>query len=386
MKKSIAILGSTGSIGKITLNIIKKEKKKFNIIFLTANKNIKLLIKQGKEFNVKYLVINDKKVFANLKNNNRKLKIFNNVKNLKKLLKKKIDYSMCSISGLAGLEQTLETIELSKSVAIANKESIICGWNLIERKLNKSKTKFIPIDSEHFSIWSLLKNYESKQIEQVIITASGGPFLNLPLNKFKNINQKSALKHPNWNMGKKISIDSATLANKLFEVVEAQRIFKIHFNKFKILIHPKSYVHAIIKFNNGLTKILIHDTNMTIPIFNSIYTNVNRGIKSKIIDINILNNLNFKEVDLKRFPIIKLLKKIPQKCSLYETVLISANDELVNLFLKNKIQFRNIYFLLKKFLNLKEFNKYKLIHPNNLAQIMNLDEYVRLKIKSLCIE
>ena len=162
---------------------------------------------------------------------------------------------MCSITGLAGLKPTLDAIKFSHNIGIANKESIICGWNLIERNLKKYQTNFIPIDSEHFSIWSLIKNYKSSQIQKIFITASGGPFLKLSKNELKKVSPKNAVKHPNWSMGKKISVDSATLMNKVFEVIEAQRIFNLPLSKFKILIHPKSYVHAIVKFTNGITKI-----------------------------------------------------------------------------------------------------------------------------------
>ena len=167
----------------------------------------------------------------------------------------------CAISGLAGLESTINSISSTKNIAIANKESIICAWSLIEKKLARSKTNFIPVDSEHFSIWSLLQNESVNNVEKIIITASGGPFLNYKLNKLKNARSKDAIKHPNWNMGKKISIDSATLMNKVFEIIEAQRIFNIDIKKFEILIHPKSYIHSIIKFINGQIKILAHDTD-----------------------------------------------------------------------------------------------------------------------------
>ena len=254
----------------------------------------------------------------------------------------------------------------------------------IQKKLKKYKTEFIPVDSEHFSIWSLLHgNYNN--IDEVIITASGGPFLKLPVSKFKKIKPIHAIKHPNWKMGSKISIDSATLMNKVFEVIEAQRIFNIDSSKFKILIHPKSYVHAIIKFNNGLTKILVHDTDMKIPIFNSIYYKKNLKIKSSKLDLNILNNLDFSRVNLKKFPSIKILNKIPKNISLYETVLVSANDQLVDLFLKNKISFQKITTFLKKILGMKIFLKYKKRSPKNYKEIIKLSDYVRLKTKLLCI-
>ena len=204
MIKKIGILGSTGSIGKSTLNIIKKNKKNFNIIFLSSNKNYKLLSKQAKTFKPKNLIINDSSGFDYLKKKfKNKIKVFNNFNDFFSSNKIKIDFSMCSISGLEGLEPTLSVIEISKYVGIANKESIICGWYLIKKKLKKFKTEFIPIDSEHFSIWSLTKNIPNDQIEEIIITASGGPFLNFPINKLKNISPKKAINHPRWKMGKK---------------------------------------------------------------------------------------------------------------------------------------------------------------------------------------
>ena len=186
---------------------------------------------------------------------------------------------MSAITGINGLEPTLNIIRYSKKIAIANKESIICGWNLINKELKKNKTQFIPVDSEHFSLWYGLKNLKINNIEMIYLTASGGPFSKISLNKFKSIKINQALKHPNWKMGKKISIDSATMINKVYEVIEARNIFKINYKKIKILIHPKSYVHAILKFDNGLTKIIAHDTTMKIPIFNTLYSNNDKKLK-----------------------------------------------------------------------------------------------------------
>ena len=387
MKKKIAILGSTGSIGKTTFNIIKRNQKEFELVLLTTNKNIKEISKQARELKVKNILINSKTHYLKfIKNSkNKKVNIYNDFQSFSKKFKNKIDYTMCAISGLAGLKPTLDLIRLSKKIAIANKESIICGWNLIKKELTKNQTEFIPVDSEHFSIWSLLKGSNKLNVEHIFITASGGPFLNLPINKFKNINPFSAVKHPNWNMGKKISIDSATLMNKVFEVIEAQRIFNIDINKFKILIHPKSYVHAIIKFSNGLTKILIHDTDMRIPILNSIYDKKNFNSKSNKLNFDYLNNLNFNEVDTSKFSSIKILKLIPRKNSLYETVMVTANDELVHLFLDGKINFLDIVKKLSMIMKLREFNKYRYINPKNFDQIKNLSSYVRLKVNNLCI-
>lgn len=287
---------------------------------------------------------------------------------------------MSSISGINGLDPTLKMIKFTKKIAIANKESIICGWNLIEKELKKNKTEFIPVNSEHFSIWYGLKNLNKNNLEKVFITASGGPFYKTPLNKFKDIEVSDALNHPNWKMGKKISTDSATMINKVYEVIEAKKIFNIDYQKIKILIHPKSYVHAILKFNNGLTNIIVHDTTMKVPIFNTLFLNTKRQLKTKKINTKILNNLDLKDVNLSRFPMVRLLNFLPNMHSLFETVIVASNDKLVELFLNNKIKFTDIQKKLFKIIKKKEFQKFKKISPKNITDITNLNDYVRLKI------
>ncbi len=389
MKKKIGILGSTGSIGENTVKIIQNNKKDFDVKFLSTNRNVKKLLKQSSILKPKNVIIFDKRAFIKNKNKftKKKIKVFNSFNELKiNSLKKKIDYIMCSITGLAGLDSTINCIDKTKNIAIANKESIICAWNLIEKKLIKNKTKFIPVDSEHFSIWSLLKNESIDNVDKVFITASGGPFLNYKLNKLQNVKPKDAVKHPNWRMGKKISIDSATLMNKVFEVIEAQRIFKIDINKFEILIHPSSYIHSIIKFNNGQIKILAHDTDMKIPIFNSIYQDKLKKIKTKNININLLNNLKLMKLNSYKYPSTKILNKINNSNSLFETVLISSNDELVELYINNKIKFLQINKILLKILNNKKFSNLTMKKPKKISDIINLSKEVRLKTRKLCIK
>ena len=382
MKKKIAILGSTGSIGKTLFNILLKEKKNSEIILLSAHKSHKILFKQAKALNVKNLIITNKKDFDILKKKTKhiNIKVFNDFSKLDRILKKKIDYVMSSISGIHGLEPTIKIIKYTKKIAIANKESIICGWNLIQAQLNKYKTEFIPVDSEHFSIWYGLKNFKNSNLEKVIITASGGPFYKISISKFKKIKVSDALKHPNWKMGKKISTDSATMINKVFEVMEAKKIFDIDYKKIKILVHPKSYIHAILKFNNGLTNIIVHDTTMKVPIFNTLFLSNDRKLKTNKININSLNNLDLNNVNPTKFPMIKLLNFLPNNHSLFDTVIVAANDKLVELFLKNKIQFTDIQKYLFKIIKKKEFQKFKKKLPVNIKDITNLNDYVRLKI------
>tara|TARA_B100000035_G_scaffold146369_1_gene124637 strand:- start:3194 stop:4366 length:1173 start_codon:yes stop_codon:yes gene_type:complete len=383
MKKKIAILGSTGSIGKTLLKIIENDKKNFDVVLLTANTDHKTLLKQAKKFNVQNLIINDLKSYKLLKNKIKKskIKIFNSFNSINKILNKKIDYVMSSIVGIQGLDPTYRIIKFTKNIAIANKESIICGWGLINNELKKNKTNFIPVDSEHFSIWYGLQNLNYKNIEKIFLTASGGPFYKVPLNKFKNITIKNALQHPSWRMGKKISIDSATMINKVYEVIEAKNIFNISYKNIKILIHPKSYIHAMLKFNNGLIKIIAHDTTMKVPIFNTLFFGSNFKFKTNNIDLNTLNNLNFEKVNLSRYPMVKILKLLPKKHSLFETVIVSANDTFVNLFLQKKISFLDINKELFKILKLNEFSKYKNIKPKKLNDIINLNKYVSTNIR-----
>ena len=388
MKKKIVILGSTGSIGKSLINILKKDKKKISVFLISADKNINELLKQVKFFNVKNIIVKNNKKFLKLKKilNNKNINIYNNFDSIDKIFyNKKIDYCMSAISGLDGLDPTLKIIKYSKNIAIANKESIICGWSLINKELLKYHTKFIPIDSEHYSIYSLIGNLKNNDIKEIYITASGGPFHKLSLKKFKSIKLKDALNHPNWKMGKKITIDSATMMNKVFEIIEAKKIFNVKYDNLKILVHTESYVHAIVKFKNGLTKILIHDTNMKIPIFNSLYENDNKEILSKKLNFSVINNLNFKKIDYDKFPVVKIIKKLPDKNTLFETVIVTANDELVKMFLKGQIKFTDISKILLKVLNEREFKKFKGITPNNINDILKMSNYVSLKMNSLVV-
>ena len=382
MKKKIAIIGSTGSIGKNLLEIISNDINDFKINLLTADKDHKTLLRQAKKFNVTNLIIKNKSSYKVLKKktSNTNIKVFNSFEHLGLIFKNKIDYVMNSIMGIDGLEPTIKIIKYTKNLAIANKESIICGWNIILKELKKNNTNFIPVDSEHFSIWYGLQNLKATNVEKIYLTASGGPFRKLSLNKFKKIKINQAVSHPNWTMGKKISVDSATMINKVYEVIEAKNIFNIPYQNIEIIIHPKSYIHALIKFTNGLTTIIAHDTTMKIPIFNSLYSKSDKKIFTNTINFKTLNNLNLSKLNSIRYPMIKLLKILPSKSSLFETVIVAANDTLVDLFLNKKINFINIQKELFKILKLKNFNKFKKISPKKLEDVIKLNDYVRLKV------
>jgi len=381
MKKKIGILGSTGSIGTTLLNVINK--KNTEVYFLMANKNYKKILKQAKLYSVKYVIITDKTSFKKAKkfNNNKKIIIINN-NNFHEIIDTKLDYVMSAITGLAGLKPTFEIIKFTKNIAIANKESIICAWPLIKKELIKRNTEFVPVDSEHFSIWSEINKIDLNKIDKIYLTASGGPLLNYNSKNKKNINISSILKHPTWKMGGKISVDSATMMNKCYEIIEAKNLFNLEYKQIKILIHPYSYIHAIILYNNGLSKIVLHDTTMKIPIFNSIYGTSTAYKYDNKIDINKLNNLKLQQVKTKKYPIIKCLKYLQNKHTLYETVIVTINDFFVDKYLKKKINFFDISKLVLKFINNDKFKIYKKSSANSVDEILNLNEFIKNELKN----
>jgi 1-deoxy-D-xylulose-5-phosphate reductoisomerase len=377
MKKKICILGSTGSIGKTTLEIISKNKKDFDVVLLSGNNNVKLLITQAKKFKPKY-------IYSNNLYFKKKLRVFCNDNNINLiddliLLKKiKFDITVAAISGIAGLIPTINIIKFTKKILIANKESIICGWKFILKELKKYNCHFTPIDSEHFSILNLIENKNVNSIKYIYLTASGGPFFGkkVDLNK---VTPSQAARHPNWKMGKKISIDSANLMNKVLEVIEASLIFNLPINKFKIIIHPQSLIHAVIEFKNDLSSMLYHHNDMQIPIANSLYNNF-YNYKNNNHEFLSQNQLTFIKANSKRIPSLKILKF---KNVLNEKgfILINAlNEILVQKFLENKITFIDITSKLLGILNTKIVKNYlknhQIRHINDVFKVYNFSRSV----------
>jgi len=392
VKKKIIILGSTGSIGEQLLDILKVKKNIFKIELLSTNQNLDKIILQAKTFNVKNIIINNPLVYleAKKKFKNLNINIYNSFLILNKLFKKnELYYSMNSIVGIEGLSPIMNLIKISKNLAIANKESIICGWRLIKKELIKHNTNFIPVDSEHFSIFSLLndKNLNLKNnIRKVYITASGGPFLNYSFKSLKKVDKKKALNHPTWKMGNKITIDSSTMMNKVFEVIEAKKLFNLNYNQIKVLIHPKSYVHAIVKFKNAITKILIHEPDMKIPIYNSLSIDLSHDLPTKKLNIDILNDLKLANINSKQFPLINTLKNLRENDSYYETALIVINDFYVKKFLNNQISYYKLIKLIIKHTNSSFFLKFRNKQPKKINDIIKFKNFVSSKLSKLSIE
>ena len=377
MKQLISILGSTGSVGLNTLEIIDKKKYLFKPFIFSANKNYDLICKQIIRYKPNFFIINDEEIYKKVKKKftNLKVKILENYDNLD--TKYNSSLTISAIPGIAGLEPILKLMKYSKKVLLANKEAIICGWDLIQNASKKNKTKLIPVDSEHYSILKLLENVKIDSVKKIYLTASGGPFLNYHPKQLRNVKIAQALKHPKWKMGRKISIDSSTLMNKIFEIVEAQKIFNIPYEKLEIIIHPNSLVHAILDLKNGLKKFIFHETSMKIPLANAIFDgklDIENFYKRKP---SIFENLIFKKVNSKIFPAIKLKKKM----NLYPStpIIINASNEvLVDQFLMKKIQFMDIIRILMNIMRDGNFVKFAVKKPKSIKEIYQIDEWARI--------
>jgi 1-deoxy-D-xylulose-5-phosphate reductoisomerase len=366
-------------VGTSTLSIIDSDKKNFQPFIFTANKNYKLICNQIKKYQPKIFLISDYntflKVFKKFKKS--KTKIINNINKINS--KSKSDIAVTAIPGIAGLEPTMKMVTSSKKVLIANKESIICGWDLIFNKAKKNKTELIPVDSEHYSILKLLENKKKNIIKKIYLTASGGPFLNYTSKRLRRVKPSQALKHPKWKMGKKISIDSATLMNKIFELIEAQKLFNLSSDKIDIIIHPNSLVHAILELKNGLKQFIYHETSMKIPIANALYDgdiDIRKifSIKKKVD----FEDLIFKKVNKRIFPAIILKKKLNQYPSA-PIIVNAANEILVDQFLRGKIAFLDIIKIILTILKDNNYKKYAIKKPKNLNQINLIDLWARAK-------
>jgi 1-deoxy-D-xylulose-5-phosphate reductoisomerase len=371
-KKKIAVIGSTGSIGTTTLKIIKKYPNLFNVELLICNKSLKKLIHQIKLFSPKYIFISDKLAREKFK----KFYLFKNIKliedfySFSKIFKKqsKFDKVIVGASSIDGLKYSFEFINFTKEILIANKESIICGGNVLLKAAKKLNCKISSIDSELYSLSQLLLNTDYNKIDSVYLTASGGPFLGKKKKGYLKSSVKLVTNHPRWSMGKKISVDSATMVNKIFEIIETHILFQIPLNKIKIKIHKESLAHSVVIFKDGFVKVGMHDTSMEIPIRNSLFDNSFNLQKKNFFKNKNFITFNFNELQLSEFPIIKTGLKIINFGHAAWILFNVINDELVKKFLNNQI----FYYEIVKNLN-KIFSK-KIVLSYCKKKISTLDD------------
>jgi len=379
--KKITILGSTGSIGKKTLEIIRNNREDFQVIALSAYNSHQEIISQALEFNPLYIVIykedNAEIIKSKLKNTN--IKILFGHDGISEITSLENDIIISAITGFAALKPTLNAIKYSKRIGLANKESIVCAGRYLLDHAKKHNCEIIPIDSEHNSIFQLLDGKKiNDNIHKVIITASGGPFFNYPIEKFSEISISEALKHPNWIMGKKITIDSATMVNKALELIEARILFNIEIKKLEVLIHPESIIHALIQYIDGSCKALLACHDMAVPIAHSIYYPKVISQNNYHLDLLDIKNLSFNKVDYQKFPAVKLAYHIMQEGKTLPLIFNCANEVMVNNFLAGKIKFIDIITNIEKIL--ESYDNQEL---ENIEHLFSIEQEIRFKANDL---
>lgn len=357
MKYRVGILGSTGSIGKNSLEVIRNLRRNnvnFEVIFLSTNINIKLLQQQCEEFNPKSIFINDKEAFKNAVDSKsfKCAEILNGENSLNELVSRdNYDILLNSFVGFAGTLPTIEAIKSGKRIALANKETMVVAGKLINELCSIHNCELIPIDSEHSAIFQCLMGENTSHIKKIILTASGGPFRGFSYERLNNVTLEQALKHPNWSMGSKITIDSATLMNKGLELIEAKWLFNVDPKLLDVIIHPQSIIHSMVEFNDTSVKSQLGLPDMKVPIQLALTypERINNNFQS--LDFLKSNRLDFEKPDLGAFKCLKLAYDVINSEGTYSTVLNASNEIAVDLFLKGKIKFNDIPEIIEKSLS-----------------------------------
>ncbi|MGL6169659.1 MAG: 1-deoxy-D-xylulose-5-phosphate reductoisomerase [Fusobacteriaceae bacterium] len=349
--KKIAVLGSTGSIGVNALEVIRGAKEEFQVIALTGHNNYKLLIEQINEFKPKYVSVGTEEGYKVLKEKFPDIEIYFGEQGLKLIgALRETDIVLTAISGAVGIDATIEAIKLSKRVALANKETMVAAGEYINKLLKEyPKAQIIPVDSEHSAIFQSLLGGRKKEVKKLIITASGGTFRGKKREELLNVKVEDALKHPNWSMGKKITIDSSTLVNKGLEVIEAHQLFGIEYENIEVIVHPQSIIHSMVEFCDTSIIAQMGVPDMKLPIqYAFTYPERIENSVMESLDFKKINNLTFQEPDHETFLGIKLAFKAGKIGKTMPAVYNSANEVAVELFLKGKIKFLEIYEIIEK--------------------------------------
>ncbi|MFA6708248.1 MAG: 1-deoxy-D-xylulose-5-phosphate reductoisomerase [Fusobacterium sp.] len=369
--KNIVILGSTGSIGTNALEIIRNKREEFKVLALSGHSNYDLLIEQIKEFSPKYVSIGTEVGYNKIVKKFPKLKVFFGREGLKKLGQLlEMDIILISVTGAIGIEATVEAIKLEKRIALANKETMVAGGSYINKLLKKyPKAEIIPVDSEHSAIFQSLLSGKKKDVQNIIITASGGTFRGKSRKDLENIKVSEALKHPNWSMGKKITIDSSTLVNKGLEVIEAHELFGVGYDKIKVIVHPESIVHSLVEFKDGAVIAQLGVTDMKLPIQLAFtYPDRESSLALKHLDLLKIKNLTFEEPNREVFKGLDLAYKAGKAGKSMPTVLNAANEVAVELFMKEEIKFLEIYDIIEE-----AMKNHTIKDLENLEDILKVD-------------
>lgn len=373
-KIKISILGSTGSIGTQALEVIEKLRDKFEIIALSGGSNIELLKQQAEKFHPKYICIGNSNEKLTLPN----IEILYGQDGLEEICSnKENDIILVAVSGKIGLKPTLTAIKNKINIALANKETLVMAGDIVMQKAKENGVKIIPVDSEHCAIHQCIKDLS--QVEKLIITASGGPFLHKTVQDMKNSTVAEALAHPRWNMGRKITVDSATLMNKGLEVIEAHHLFNMDYDRIEVVVHPQSIVHSAIEYKDGSVIAQLGLPSMHIPIQYAItYPERYEGIKSKSFSFSEIAHLDFEKPDFEKFPSLKMAYTAGKMGGSATVCLNAANEEAVFAFLDGKIKLYDIYTITEKMMN-----AHSLVKSPDIDEIFAIDEEIRNKTKEL---
>lgn len=375
--KKVIILGSTGSIGTQTLDVIKNFKENFEIVGLTAYNNVELLSKQIREFNPKVVAVKDEDKANQLRENLKKnVEILTGSKGLQEIVKYDADLVVVAVEGIAGLIPTVTAIQRGKDIALANKEVLVTAGQIVMDLVKKKDITLLPVDSEHSAILQCLRGNDKKEVSRLILTASGGPFRGKKKEDLRKVTVNEALNHPNWKMGKKITIDSATLMNKGFEVIEAKWLFDISEDKIDVIVHPQSIIHSMVEYIDGSVIAQLAAADMRIPIqyaLNYPTRNYINGIN--FLDFSLTTQLTFEKPDLETFRCLSLAYEALKIGGTMTTVLNAADEIAVSLFLNKKIEFLQIAEIIEE--SMKEHNN---IQNPTLDDIINVDKEVKEKI------
>lgn len=376
--KKIAILGSTGSIGISALDIIEKNPERFEVVALAAGENVNLMKKQIEKFKPKFVALKNKEMALKLgeiltvKNN---IKILYGEEGLKEVAScAPADVVISAISGAAGLMPTLAAIEAGKDVALANKETMVIAGEIVTKKAKKKGIKILPVDSEHSAIFQCLEGQKRNNLSRIILTASGGPFVNFTKKELKEVKPHQALRHPKWKMGKKITVDSASLMNKGLEVIEARWLFDLEYNNIDVLIHPQSIVHSMVEFIDGSILAQMGIPDMRIPIAYAL--TYPERITNDLPPLNLLEtgNLEFYKPDMKKFPCLALAYNAGISGGTNPAVLNAANEVAVEAYINGKIKFTDLPKIIEKVLALHDSVK----NPS-LEEILQADHWARIQ-------
>lgn len=377
-KKKISILGSTGSIGRQSLEVISKMPESFEVISLCAGDNLEVLRKQIKQVNPLNVCVKSETNAQILQKEFKSINILYGENGLEDVCSdKENEMILVAVSGKIGLKPTLKAIDNGIDIALANKETLVMAGDIVMKKAKEKNIQLLPVDSEHSAIHQCIKNIE--EVQRLIITASGGPFRTKTIEDIKNATVEETLHHPKWNMGKKITIDSATLMNKGLEVIEAHHLFNMDYEKIKVVVHPQSIVHSAVEYADGSVIAQLGFPSMHIPIQYALsYPERNPGIKTNSFDFVQAGRLDFEAPDMEKFPCLKLAFEAGKAGGTYTVCLNAANEEAVFAFLEGKISLWNIYEITKKMLD-----KHKNISNPNLDEIIEQDSITRENVRKL---